>query len=176
MSALLSISFLWISTISLGLYYGNFNSGCSPSEREALLKFKHELKDPSNRLSSWGGNDDCCTWSGVICHNLTGHVLEPHLRTLSFEEYYPSSRFDPFSDYIFEDYEEYYMKSTFGGKISPSLLNLKHLRYFDLSNNDFQGIQIPKFLGSMGSLRYLNLSGAGFGGMVPHELAKPSIG
>ncbi|KAF2292581.1 hypothetical protein GH714_025745 [Hevea brasiliensis] len=72
------------------------------------------------------------------------------------------------------DYEEYYMKSTFGGKISPSLLNLKHLRYFDLSNNDFGGIQIPKFLGSMKSLRYLNLSGAGFGGMVPHELGNLS--
>ena len=40
----------------------------------------------------------------------------------------------------------------FDGKINPSLLDLKHLIYLDLSYNDFGGIQIPKFLGSMGSL------------------------
>ncbi|KAJ9171064.1 hypothetical protein P3X46_019114 [Hevea brasiliensis] len=162
MSALLTISFLWIATISLGICYGNFNSGCSPSEREALLKFQHELIDPLNRLSSWGGKEDCCRWFGVICHNLTGHVIELHLGSLSYEGYYEEAD------------KEYYMKPTFSGKISPSLLNLKHLRHLDLSNNEFGGIQIPKFLGFMGSLRYLNLSGAGFGGMVPHELGNLS--
>ncbi|KAJ9130510.1 hypothetical protein P3X46_034442 [Hevea brasiliensis] len=162
MSAPLTISFLWIATISLGICYGKFSSSCSPSEREALLKFKHELIDPLNQLSSWGGKEDCCRWFGVICHNLTGHVIELHLGSPSYEGYYEEAD------------KEYYMKPTFSGKISPSLLDLKHMRYLDLSNNDFGGIRIPKFLGSMGSLRYLNLSGAGFGGMVPHELGNLS--
>ncbi|CAK7336309.1 unnamed protein product [Dovyalis caffra] len=47
-----------------------------------------------------------------------------------------------------------------GGKINPSLLNLKHLVHLDSSNNDFEGIHIPKFLGSPESLIYLNLSDA----------------
>ncbi|KAJ9162876.1 hypothetical protein P3X46_022617 [Hevea brasiliensis] len=101
MSAPLTISFLWIATISLGICYGKFSSSCSPSEREALLKFKHELIDPLNQLSSWGGKEDCCRWFGVICHNLTGHVIELHLGSPSYEGYYEEAD------------KEYYMKPTF---------------------------------------------------------------
>ncbi|KAF2316418.1 hypothetical protein GH714_041759 [Hevea brasiliensis] len=91
---------------------------------------------------------------------------ELHLRTLSEEEYYAFNASG--------DYDEYWERSTFRGKISQSLLNLKHLKCLDLSNNNFEGIHIPKFLGSMKSLRYLNFSGAGFGGMIPHQLGNLS--
>ncbi|XP_057991886.1 receptor-like protein EIX2 [Hevea brasiliensis] len=159
--------FLFAATVfSLGLCHGSFNAGCIESEREALLQFKHGLKDPSNRLSSWDRDADCCEWPGVICDNLTNHVLELHLRTLSEDEYYAFNASG--------DYDEYWERSTFRGKISQSLLNLKHLKYLDLSNNNFEGIQIPKFLGSMKSLRYLNFSGADFGGMIPHQLGNLS--
>ncbi|KAF2316420.1 hypothetical protein GH714_041761 [Hevea brasiliensis] len=154
------------TVFSLGLCHGSFNAGCIESEREALLQFKHGLKDPSNRLSSWDRDADCCEWPGVICDNLTNHVLELHLRTLSKDEYYAFNANG--------DYDEYWERSTFRGKISQSLLNLKHLKYLDLSNNNFEGIHIPKFLGSMKSLRYLKFSGAGFGGMIPHQLGNLS--
>ena len=51
--------------------------GCIETERKALLMFKQDLTNTSNRLNSWiGGDGDCCTWAGVICDNITGHVLE----------------------------------------------------------------------------------------------------
>ncbi|KAJ9152728.1 hypothetical protein P3X46_026261 [Hevea brasiliensis] len=159
--------FLFAATVfSLGLCHGSFNAGCIESEREALLQLKLGLKDPSNRLSSWDRDADCCEWPGVICDNLTNHVLELHLRSLSVVEYYASNAKG--------DYDEYWERSTFRGKISQSLLNLKHLKYLDLSNNNFEGVHIPKFLGSMQSLRYLNFSGAGFGGMIPHQIGNLS--
>ncbi|KAH9669520.1 hypothetical protein KPL70_021820 [Citrus sinensis] len=129
---------------------GSTYVSCLESEREALLKFKQDLKDPSNRLVSWNISDgDCCKWAGVICHNTTGHVLQLLLG-------------NP------------YEMSKLGGKINPSLLGIKHLNYLDLSGNNFEGIEIPKFLGLMGKLRYLNLSGAGFVGMIPHQIGNLS--
>ncbi|KAG6500340.1 hypothetical protein ZIOFF_040184 [Zingiber officinale] len=41
--------------------------GCSEVERDALLAFKANVKDPSRRLASWSPRIDCCKWSGVVC-------------------------------------------------------------------------------------------------------------
>ncbi|KAL4634630.1 hypothetical protein ACB092_04G214000 [Castanea dentata] len=146
---------------------------CIESERHALLNFKQHLTDPSNRLASWAASAsdvDCCHWVGVVCHNRTGHVLQLRLRS-----YYPLYDYEV-TTYQAQWYAQYeaYSRSRFGGKINPSLLDLKHLIYLDLSYNDFGGIPIPKFLGSMGSLRYLNLSHAGFVGLIPHQLGNLS--
>ncbi|XP_030933504.1 receptor-like protein EIX2 [Quercus lobata] len=118
---------------------------CIDTERHALLTFKQDLIDPLNRLSSWTVDGDCCHWLGVVCHNLTAHVHQLDLTS-----------------------------SMFGGKLNPSLLDLKHLNYFDLSFNYFEASPIPSFLGSMKSLTSLNLSNAGFGGLIPHQLGNLS--
>ncbi|KAK2639615.1 hypothetical protein Ddye_027410 [Dipteronia dyeriana] len=150
---------------------GSTYVGCIESERQALMRFKQDLTDPSNRLDSWNNiidHGDCCAnWVGVVCDKFTGHVLELHLRN-------PVNT-NPFTDDV-SDSDEYgaYERSMLGGKINPSLLDLKHLIYLDLSNNDFQGTQIPGFFSFMRNLRYLNLSGAGFMGMIPHQLGNLS--
>ncbi|XP_059625018.1 receptor-like protein EIX2 [Cornus florida] len=140
---------------------------CVESERQALLRFKQNLSDPSNRLFSWDADQsggDCCEWVGVVCNNLTGHVEELHLQ-------------NPFFDAMLmggNDEFEAFQRSRLGGKLNPSLLDLKHLTHLDLSGNNFDGIQIPSFIGSFGSLRYLNLSDAGFGGVIPSQLGNLS--
>ncbi|PHU11091.1 hypothetical protein BC332_18021 [Capsicum chinense] len=53
-----------------------------------------------------------------------------------------------------------------GVEISPSLVELKELRYLDLSMNSFGGIKVPEFIGRLTELRYLSLSGASFSGSV----------
>ncbi|XP_059436304.1 receptor-like protein EIX2 [Corylus avellana] len=129
---------------------------CSEVERAALLSFKYNLTDPSGRLSSWVG-EDCCNWLGVGCNNNTGNVVKLDLRNPSY----------------FDDFDQY-NKSCLMGKISSSLLDLKHLRYFDLSLNNFTGANIPKFLGSLENLRYFNLSFSMFSGAIPPHLGNLS--
>ena len=62
----------------------------------------------------------------------------------------------------------------FGGKLNPSLLDLKHLNYFDLSFNNFSASPILEFLSSIKSLTSLNLSNVGFVGVIPHQLGNLS--
>ena len=77
---------LLLGLLSIASINPKFSSGesdqvrCIESERQALLKFKQDLKDPLNRLVSWAGDGDC-QWVGVVCHNVTGHVHELRLRS-----------------------------------------------------------------------------------------------
>ncbi|GFY93063.1 disease resistance family protein [Actinidia rufa] len=117
---------------------------CIDTEREALFAFKQGLTDPSDRLSSWMG-DDCCQWSGIRCDNTSGHVVELDLTS-----------------------------SRLGGEINSSLLELRYLDYLDLSSNDFKGIPIPEFIGMLQNLKYLNLSSSSFSAEIPPQLGNLS--
>ncbi|KAL1146053.1 hypothetical protein V6Z11_A11G344100 [Gossypium hirsutum] len=154
---------LLISAICFSICDANSNLLCIQSERQALLKFKNHLIDPSNRLSSWVEGGDCCKWIGIVCHNSTGHIHQLHLAPLSEPGY-----FAPYAEW------EAYYNSLLGGKINPSLLELKHLSSLDLSSNNFSSIHIPKFFGLLESLTYLDLSRAQFWGEIPHNLGNLS--
>uniref|UniRef100_A0A0E0MGE0 non-specific serine/threonine protein kinase n=1 Tax=Oryza punctata TaxID=4537 RepID=A0A0E0MGE0_ORYPU len=138
-------------------------ASCSPKERDALLAFKRGITaDPAGHLASWrhDGDDhqDCCRWRGVRCSDWTGHVVGLRLRNMDFKQ----------EDYDYTDYQE----TALVGEISPSLLNLPYLKHLDLSLNALHGPtgRVPEFLGSLKSLRYLNLSGIEFSGRVPPQL------
>ena len=124
---------------------------CIERERQALLEFKEGLVDHHGRLSSWGSEDEkknCCNWEGVHCSNQTGRVLELHLNAYQIDGF----------------------QRLLGMNISPSLLELHHLTFLDLGGNDFNESPIPKFIGSLSNLKYLDLSWANLSGPVPHQL------
>nr|CAD1821527.1 unnamed protein product [Ananas comosus var. bracteatus] len=123
-------------------------------ERAALLTFKAGIIDTSNCLSSWTGRD-CCSWQGVVCDNNTGHVVKLNLQN---KYQYDSNSSD----------------CTLRGEINPSLLVLSHLIRLDLSGNDFNGTNIPEFIGSLKRLKHLDLSNCGFSGKVPQQLGNLS--
>ncbi|XP_054817074.1 receptor-like protein EIX2 [Prosopis cineraria] len=132
---------------------------CLASDGEALMDFKTGLQDHGNVLSSWRGRN-CCQWHGIQCDNNTGEVV-----TIDLHNPFPYPMPPSFSRYG---------PSNLSGEIRPSLMKLKSLRHLDLSLNTFNGIPIPQFLGSLKNLEYLNLSHAGFGGLIPPHLGNLS--
>ncbi|KAL1555663.1 receptor-like protein 47 [Salvia divinorum] len=119
---------------------GDAEVRCIEREREALLSFKNGLIDDDSSLSSWR-RDECCEWHGVECSNTTGHVITLQCDNCGLQ-----------------------------GEIGSSLLELHHLIDLDLSMNDFGGIQIPGFIGSMKQLQHLFLSRSNFSGSIPPQL------
>ncbi|CAN6711072.1 unnamed protein product [Malus baccata var. baccata] len=142
---------LLIITLHVNLGHGdaNMTMRCTDKEREALLAFKEGLiisKYDRVRFSSWGteaAKQDCCRWEGVSCDKQTGNVVQLDLG------------------------DHYYLQGTM---ISPKLIELKHLKYLNLSGIDFGGSQVPYFIGSLTNLRYLDLSFCSFGGKFPIQV------
>ncbi|XP_064965651.1 receptor-like protein EIX2 [Musa acuminata AAA Group] len=156
---------LAVLSIELGISHG-----CRETERKALIDFKRGLHDPSNRLSSWVG-EDCCAWEGVGCSNISGHVIKLDLRNRRLT--YPIEYCTHPEVYDILD-DDPGCKWAVRGDITPSLRSLQQLNRLDLSGNYFMHKPIPKFLGAFRRLTYLNLSGAGFVGRVPDQLGNLS--
>ncbi|XP_044378983.1 receptor-like protein EIX2 [Triticum aestivum] len=131
------------------------NITCVPGERDALLAFKAGLTDPNNYLSSWRVEEDCCWWTGVECSYRIDHVVSLHV----------NSDTDLYGEI---------MPGAIGGQISSSLLTLRHLKYLDLSYNNFSGSPIPEFIGGLRSLKHLALTSSSFDGRIPPHLGNLS--
>ncbi|MED6218215.1 hypothetical protein PIB30_024854 [Stylosanthes scabra] len=129
---------------------------CIESERQALLSIKRgfnlNLNDLAHKhwLSSWVDGDNnqqcCCNWEGVKCSNITGHVVKLDLHHANDLHVTVAS-------------------------ISPSLGELHHLNYLDLSGIFFEHTpSIPPFIASLTHLRYLNLSFCFSNAKIPSQL------
>ncbi|KAK9063282.1 hypothetical protein SSX86_017152 [Deinandra increscens subsp. villosa] len=157
------LSLLFVSSFfSLCLCTQNSDPAlCIATERLVLIQLKNNLIDRANRLSSWVGQD-CCSWPGVVCNNITGNVQEIRLRGPDDESHCHGS-YDTGDD-----------EQMLGGTITPSLTKLLQLTYLDVSCNDFGFAPIPAFFGSFQNLRYLNISKSQFSGEIPHQLGNLS--
>uniref|UniRef100_A0A7N2LN17 Leucine-rich repeat-containing N-terminal plant-type domain-containing protein n=1 Tax=Quercus lobata TaxID=97700 RepID=A0A7N2LN17_QUELO len=122
------------ATLSLSFFKAESNSNvsCNDKEKQALLSFKQGLINSENILSSWTKQKDCCRWDDVRCNNIAGRVTELHL------------------NFSWDGDEDFNYRKKLGGAISHLLLELEHLNYLDLSENEFNCTGIPSFRGSMG--------------------------
>ncbi|GLT31721.1 hypothetical protein SLA2020_064370 [Shorea laevis] len=137
-------------------------NACYEAEREVLLNFKSHLLDPSNRLSSWQGQN-CCSWHGIRCSDSL-HVTTLDLRNPNPERFIinKNSELVSTSDSNF---------TAITGTIPPSLFSLTHISYLDLSFNYFTFSKIQTGLANLTALTYLNLSNAMFSGSLTTQFS-----
>ncbi|KAI9071507.1 hypothetical protein K1719_046531 [Acacia pycnantha] len=105
---------LFATTFNRNMCHTDREVRCNENDQKILLIFKQGVVNSSNRLSSWTRQEDCCSWQGVYCDNITGRVTELDLDGQGLQ-----------------------------GEINLSLLQLEFLNYLDLSINDFTSVCIP---------------------------------
>ncbi|KAI4308452.1 hypothetical protein L6164_031529 [Bauhinia variegata] len=128
----------------------SFQPLCNPDHSSALLQFKssftvHCTSDfgncnlPSPTTSRENGTD-CCSWDGVTCDTMFGHVIELDLSC-----------------------------GCLHGQISPNstLFHLTHLQKLSLHANNIRG-QLPSSISNLQQLIELDLSMNNFSGQLPN--------
>ncbi|KAJ0030278.1 hypothetical protein Pint_14560 [Pistacia integerrima] len=150
---------LWLSLFHLTLL-AHFTSSvqplCHDDERSSLLQFKESLiinkfasRDPSAypKVVFWKADKDCCSWDGVTCSEVTGHLIELDLT----------------SSYLYGPINS-----------SSSLFHLVHIEWLSLGDNDFNGSKIPSAIKNLSRLSYLGLYNSSFSGQIPWEVLELS--
>ncbi|XP_045832457.1 receptor-like protein 9DC3 isoform X1 [Trifolium pratense] len=127
---------------------------CHPEDSYALLQFKssftiyktrYACKEQPQKTATWKNGTSCCSWHGVTCDSVSGHVIGLNLGCESLQ-----------------------------GNISPNhstLFRLSHLQSLNLSYNDFSGTNFHSQFSGFKSLRHLDLSSSNFQGEIPPQIS-----
>ncbi|WMV07433.1 hypothetical protein MTR67_000818 [Solanum verrucosum] len=167
---------------------------CRENEQRALETLKKEVDDPSNILSSWVVGKDCCEWEGVLCNNLTRHVIELSIYSDWFEsKYIRINNLEWLTSLSsLENLEMYNVDLSKANEwlqvinMLPSLVylhlvncrlhhitplldyhNFSSLKSLDLSENYNLSSSVPKWVFNLPNLVSLDLSGCNFTGPFP---------
>ncbi|GMN63556.1 hypothetical protein TIFTF001_032628 [Ficus carica] len=128
---------------------------CHPHESSALLHFDNSLSifnytycvygiTNPNSTVDWNMSRDCCTWSGVTCDEVSGHVVRLDLGCSGLHGIIHSNN---------------------------SLFLLTHLQSLVLFSNQLYGSEISPQFGRFSSMIHLDLSDSGFTGQLPLEFS-----
>ncbi|KAK6270129.1 hypothetical protein POUND7_007234 [Theobroma cacao] len=152
---------------------------CFSEQRAALLEFKNAISlddycGPvySNypRTSSWNESTDCCSWDGVSCHTVTGHVIGIDLSNSCLYGTLPSN------SSLFHlqrlQWLDLSANNLHGSLLeNSSLFHLQGLQQLNLAFNDFNGSISSELFNQLVSLTHLNLSHNSFSDLIPYEIS-----
>ena len=109
-----------------------------------MYSYDYNCHEVYPTIATWENGTDCCSWSGVTCHPISGHVTAIDLTCAGLQ-----------------------------GKINANstLFTLSHMQSLNLAFNDFSNSQIPSPIGQFAHLTHLNLSCSNFEGEIPPQIS-----
>ncbi|GMJ01501.1 receptor like protein 34 [Hibiscus trionum] len=152
---------------------------CLPNQRAALLQLKNSIfisefcgDDYYNiypKTESWNISIDCCSWEGVKCDNLAGHVIGIDLsHSCITDPLFASANNSFFHLHSLQWLEVSY--NDINGFLS-GLFHLHGLRRLNLAYNRFGNTVPSELFTRLVSLTHLNLSVSGFNGVIPYQIS-----
>lgn len=168
-------SFLLLATAILAVVCSAV-SGCSPSDRAALLAFRKALSEPYLGLfNSWTGSNCCLDWYGISCDATTGRVTDINLRGESEDPIFEKAGrsgymtgklseaicgIDTLTTLVVADWKD------IAGEIHACVTALPSLRILDLIGNKLFG-EIPVNVDKLSHLTVLDLADNTLNGKIP---------
>ncbi|KAK8559652.1 hypothetical protein V6N13_016392 [Hibiscus sabdariffa] len=148
---------------------------CLPHQRAALLRFKNSISldyfcgdnyyAAYPKTETWNKSIDCCSWEGVKCDEMTGHVIGINLsRSCLVGSLFASANNSLFLLHNLQwlDLSYNFLYDSPLDNSSSSLFQLRNFRRLDLSYNYLDGAILPEFFSQLVSLTHLDLSYNGF--------------
>ncbi|KAG8485004.1 hypothetical protein CXB51_021775 [Gossypium anomalum] len=154
---------------------------CLPHQRDALLHFKTTISVdcddyfdgdayPKIDIESWNKSIDCCSWEGVECDNVTGHVIGIDLsHSCLVGSLFASNSLFQLHNLQWLDLSSNHFRGSLLENTS-SLFHFHGLRRLNLADNAFDGAISTELFSQLVSLTHLNLSSNGFYGLIPHQI------
>ena len=146
------VLFLHVFLFHFPFFSSSLNFSCHHDESSALLQFKDSFtiysesnlcKSPM-KTATWKNGTDCCSWHGVTCDTISGHVIDLNLGCEGLE-----------------------------GILHPNstLFHLARLQTLNLSNNFFFNSYFHSYFSEFVSLTHLDLSYSSFEGEIPTQIS-----
>ncbi|XP_057724877.1 receptor-like protein 35 [Arachis stenosperma] len=107
-------------------------------------EYEYECPYVYPKMSTWKNGTDCCSWMGVTCHSVSGHVIGLDLSCGA-----PVGNMNP----------------------NSTLFHLTHLQTLNLAFNFFNYSPFSSQFGRFVSLTHLNLSHCEFKGEIPSQIS-----
>ncbi|TYH56569.1 hypothetical protein ES332_D08G028600v1 [Gossypium tomentosum] len=138
---------------------------CLPHQRDVLLHFKttisvHCFQDPYPTIDveSWNKSIDCCSWEGVECDNVNGHVIGIDLSHSCLDgSLFANNSLFQLHNLQWLDLSSNYLRGSLLENTS-CLFHFHGLQRLNLSDNDFNGTISSKLFSQLVSLTHLDLS------------------
>ncbi|KAG6489698.1 hypothetical protein ZIOFF_050974 [Zingiber officinale] len=139
---------LYLFWISLLFLFSGSLQLCVKEEKKAMLNVRSGLPEVDRLLPPWKG-DESCSWQGVGCNNITGHVS--NLISMFLTVFPIQARNLRFL---------YLSLNNISGEIPKNIGNLRNIEQLALDNNQIEAEyhgSVPASLGKLSSLQVLSL-------------------
>ncbi|KAB2015403.1 hypothetical protein ES319_D08G022500v1, partial [Gossypium barbadense] len=147
---------------------------CLLHQRDALLHFKTTISvdcDHYGRYESWKKSLDCCSWEGIKCDNITGHVIDIDLsHSCLLGSLFASNSLFQLHNLQWLDLSSNHFRGSLLENTS-SLFHFHGLRRLNVAENLFNGTISSKLFSQLVSLTHLNLSDNAFSGLISHQIS-----
>ncbi|XP_057726971.1 receptor-like protein 9DC3 [Arachis stenosperma] len=113
-------------------------------EYSYAYEYEHDCPHVYPKMNTWENGTDCCSWMGVTCHSVSGHVIGLDLSC-----------------------------GALAGNMNPNstLFHLTHLQTLNLAFNSFHFSPLSSQFSKLVSLTHLNLSNCQFIGEIPSQIS-----